>query len=32
LASGRLARAHEAEEREVLPERPYLGDHGMRST
>ncbi len=28
----RLARAHEADERDVLPERAYLGDHGMRLT
>jgi hypothetical protein len=30
-ADGRLPRPHEADQGEVLSERPYLGDHGMRS-
>ena len=30
-ADGRLARAHEADEREVLAERAYLGDQSIRS-
>ena len=31
LADRRLARAHEADEREVPPERTYLGDQSIRS-
>jgi hypothetical protein len=31
LAQRRLARAHEADEREVTPERAYLGDQSIRS-
>ena len=32
LADGRLPRAHEADEREMSTERPYLGDQSIRST
>ena len=31
LTQRRLARAHEADEREVTPERAYLGDQSIRS-